>query len=79
MKVFVTGGNGFIGSVVVRDLVTSGHHVVCLLRPTSRTERIEGLALERVHGDVCDLASIRAGMRGCASTIHLAAPSEYRR
>src|SRR5205823_8774690 len=54
MKVFVTGGNGFIGSVVVRDLVTSGHTVVCLLRRTSRTERIDDLGLGRVYGDVCD-------------------------
>jgi dihydroflavonol-4-reductase len=77
MRVFVTGGNGFIGSAVVRDLVTSSHHVVCLLRPTSRTERIDGLPLERVAGDVRDADSIRAGMRGCGATIHLAAPGGW--
>jgi len=32
VRVFVTGGNGFIGSVVVGDLVRRGYEVVCLLR-----------------------------------------------
>ena len=77
MKVFVTGGNGFIGSVVVRDLLTSGHNVVCLLRRTSRTERIDDLCVGRVYGDVCDLPSIRSAMAECECTIHLAAPGGW--
>jgi dihydroflavonol-4-reductase len=77
MKVFITGGNGFIGSVVVKALVASGHHVVCLLRPASRTDRIDGLAIERANGDVRDLPSLRAGMASCDCTIHLAAPSSW--
>ena len=79
MKVFVTGGNGFIGSRVVRALITSplGYDVVCLLRPSSRTDRIDGLAIGRALGDVRDLASIRAAMAGCDCTIHLAAPSSW--
>jgi dihydroflavonol-4-reductase len=74
---FVTGGNGFIGSVVVRRLVTSGHRVRCLLRPTSRTERIDDLSIERAFGDVRDLASVRAAIEGCDCTIHLATPSSW--
>ena len=78
MKVFVTGGNGFIGSVVVKRLLQCGHDVCCLLRPTSRTERIDGLPLERVRGDVRDAASVQAGMRGCDATVHLASVSSWR-
>src|SRR5207247_2168847 len=77
MKVFVTGGNGFIGSAVVRRLLHAGHAVRCLLRPTSRTERIDDLPLERVRGDVRDLASVRAGMDGCDGTVHLAGLSSW--
>src|SRR5579859_5941820 len=77
MRVFVTGGNGFIGSVVVRRLAAAGHHVVCLLRPASRTERIDMLPFERVGGDVRDAASVRRGMSGCDATIHLAAPGGW--
>ena len=77
MKVFVTGGNGFIGSTVVRDLIARGHDVVCLLRAASRTERIDGLPVGRALGDVSDLESLRAAMAGCDCTIHLAAPSSW--
>lgn len=77
MKVFVTGGNGFIGSMVVGALVASGRQVVCLLRDTSRTERIDQLPFERARGDVRDPASLRAGMSQCDCTIHLAAPGGW--
>jgi dihydroflavonol-4-reductase len=77
MKVFVTGGNGFIGSLVVRELIARGHDVVCLVRPRSRTERIDGLAVTRAVGDVTDPESVRAAMAGCDCTVHLAAPSSW--
>jgi dihydroflavonol-4-reductase len=78
MQVFVTGGNGFIGSAVVRRLLEGGHQVRCLLRRTGRTERIDGLPIERVIGDVRDLASVQAGMQGCDSVVHLASISGWR-
>ncbi len=77
MKVFVTGGNGFIGSVVVQKLLLAGYEVRCLLRPGSRTERINGLRVERVPGDVRDAESLRAGMTDCQATIHLAGLSSW--
>ncbi len=77
MKVFVTGGSGFIGSVVVRKLVESGHAVHCLLRRTSNTWRIDGLPVERGVGDVRDFTSVRLGMEGCQATIHLAGLSSW--
>jgi dihydroflavonol-4-reductase len=77
MRVFVTGGNGFIGSVVLRMLIEQRHSVRCLLRAMSKTERIDGLAFERVEGDVRDAASVRAGMEGCQGVIHLASLSSW--
>lgn len=77
MRIFVTGSNGFIGSVVVRRAIESGHHVVCLLRPTSRTERIDGLPIERVTGDVRDFGSLVEVIGRCDSTIHLAGLSSW--
>lgn len=77
MRIFVTGGNGFIGSVVVRKLLQASYEVRCLLRPSSRTERIDGLPVERVQGDVRDADSLRNGMTGCQATIHLAGLSSW--
>lgn len=77
MNVFVTGGNGFIGSVVVRQLIASGHRVTCLLRQTSNLDRLSGLVFDRRLGDVQDLASVRAAIAGCDCTVHLAAPGGW--
>ena len=77
MRVFVTGGNGFIGSVVVRRLAECGHEIVCLLRMASRTERIDGVRYERVCGDIGDADAVRSGMARCNATIHLAAPGGW--
>ena len=77
MKVFVTGGNGFIGSRVVRRLHARGHAVRCLLREASRTHRIDAVPFERAPGDVRDAASLRAGVAGCDAVIHLASISSW--
>jgi dihydroflavonol-4-reductase len=76
-KVLVTGGNGFIGSVVVRTLTNSGAQVRCLLRPTSKVDRLAGLTYERAQGDVCDVPSVRQAMTGCEAVIHLAGLSSW--
>lgn len=77
MKVFVTGGNGFIGSAVVRLLVAGGHQVRCLLRQSSQTGRLAELPYERVEGDIRDAAAVARGLDGCAAVIHLASLSAW--
>jgi dihydroflavonol-4-reductase len=77
MRVFVTGGSGFIGSVVVRLLLERGYRVRCLLRPTSRLDRLAGLGFESAPGDLGDPDSLLAGMRGCQAVVHLAGLSSW--
>jgi dihydroflavonol-4-reductase len=77
MRVLVTGGSGFIGSRVVRALIEGGHAVRCLVRKTSKTERIDGLPWERCEGDVRDRASLGAALAGCDAIVHLASPSSW--
>jgi dihydroflavonol-4-reductase len=76
-KVLVTGGSGFIGSVVVRTLINEGAQVRCLLRPTSKIDRLAGLSFERVEGDVRDAASLKRAAQGCQGVIHLAGLSSW--
>ena len=77
MKVFVTGGNGFIGSRVCRRVVAEGHELRLNLRKSSNTSRLEGLSYETHLGDVRDAESMRAGAEGCDAIIHLASLSAW--
>ncbi len=78
MRVFVTGGNGFIGSVVVRKLLEQGYQVRCLLRKKSDFTRIKGLPYERATGDVRDKNTIQDSMFGCDAVVHLAGLSNWK-
>lgn len=72
-RVFVTGGNGFIGRHVVDALVRRGAALrVLLSRPNAGfAERFDGV--ETVHGDLLDGEALGRGMAGAASVVHLAA------
>jgi len=73
MRAFVTGGTGFIGSSVVRDLLGRGIDVRALCRPGSNRTNLEGLDVELFEGDLLDAASLRGGMVGCELVFHVGA------
>lgn len=64
-KNLVIGASGFLGSHVTRRLVERGENVRVLIRTTSSTRGIDDLEVERHHGDVFDVESVRAAMAGC--------------
>ncbi len=72
MRVFVTGGTGFVGKPTVERLVEGGHEVRCLVRRTGRTGELGALGCELTYGDVIDKASVLAGMRDCEWVVNLA-------
>jgi nucleoside-diphosphate-sugar epimerase len=76
VKAFVTGGTGFIGGEVVRQLRARGDDVVCLVRNPEKGKTVEALGCELVAGDLGDVAAIGAGMEGCDAVIHAAAMYE---
>jgi nucleoside-diphosphate-sugar epimerase len=76
MKVFLTGGTGFIGGEVARQLRARGDDVACLVRDSEKALRLSALGCELVSGDLGDAAAIRAGMSGCDAVIHAAAMYE---
>jgi dihydroflavonol-4-reductase len=73
VKAFVTGATGFIGSHVARMLRDAGWEVRCLARPSSSRELLDGVDVEWIEGDVCDLDSLRKGAEGCDGLFHVAA------
>ena len=76
VKVFLTGGTGFIGGEVARQLRARGEEVSCLVRSPGKAAKLTELGCELVAGDLGDEAAIRSGMRGCDAVIHAAAMYE---
>jgi dihydroflavonol-4-reductase len=72
MKVFITGGTGFIGRQLVRRMAETQHEIYCLARRTSNTAEMEKLGAKIVFGDVQDRESLIQGMRGCDWLFNLA-------
>lgn len=76
MKIFVTGGTGFIGGELARQLRARGEQVVCLARSPEKAEGLRALGCEIVSGDLSDAAALRRGMEGCEGVVHAAAMYE---
>jgi dihydroflavonol-4-reductase len=70
--VFVTGGAGFIGRAVVRQLRERGDDVTAAVRDPARATSIGALGVRLQPCDLGSIAAIRDAMRGCDRVIHLA-------
>ena len=73
MKILVTGGSGYIGSAVVRELLSGKNKVKVLVRKTDDLSNLDGLDVELVYGDITDFHSILDALAGCDRVFHLAA------
>jgi len=69
----VTGSTGFIGNVLVRELLRRGRKVRALVRPTSDISSLEGLEIEKAVGDIHNIDSLIKAFRGADAVYHLAA------
>lgn len=77
MKALVTGGTGFVGSHLVRELTENGHSVRILHRSSSKLDALAGLTYESAIGDITDEGSIRAASDGIDWVFHVAAVADY--
>ncbi|MBZ0238740.1 MAG: SDR family oxidoreductase [Deltaproteobacteria bacterium] len=73
MKTLVTGGAGFIGSAVVRQLIARGREVRVMLAPAEPDDNVRGLDVELVRADLLDREGVARAVAGCDVVYHLAA------
>ena len=73
MRVCVTGGTGFLGGFLVRDLLAKGAKVVVLARPSPRADALRAAGVEIVHGDLGNSEAISHAVGGAEVVYHLAA------
>src|SRR5262245_22044466 len=77
MRVFLTGGTGYIGRALAQRLAESGYQLRALVRPTSNAEPLQRLGIATFVGDVADRASMREGMSGADWVVHAAADLDF--
>jgi len=71
--ILVTGGTGFIGRALVRQLIASGQEVRTLLRPSKSSPRLpRGIPVEVAVCSLLDERGLRAALRGVDVIFHLA-------
>jgi dTDP-glucose 4,6-dehydratase len=81
MKIFVTGGAGFIGSnFIIQILGLSQDYSVVnydKLTYAGNLENLDSVAddpqYKFIKGDICDPAAVEAAMAGCQTVVHFAA------
>jgi dTDP-glucose 4,6-dehydratase len=87
VKIFVTGGAGFIGSNFIRFVLGSGQDYCVVnydkLSYAGNLANLDSIGtLPTYHffkGDICDNGSVEQAMRGCDAVVHFAAESHVDR
>jgi len=71
VKALVTGGGGFLGSAIVRQLIGRGDRVVSFSR--GDYPQLAALGVEQRRGDLSDLSALVDAAKGCDVVFHVAA------
>jgi nucleoside-diphosphate-sugar epimerase len=72
MKVFLTGGSGYIGRATITELVRQGHTVEALARSDSSSQAVESVGATAVRGSLTDLDVLNHVAARAEAVIHLA-------
>jgi nucleoside-diphosphate-sugar epimerase len=72
MRVLITGATGFIGSHLVPELISAGHHVMGLSRTDQGAEQLTNAGAEVFRGDVNDRDRLRLAAERVDGVIHAA-------
>lgn len=79
MRIFLTGGTGYIGSAVLDALLRGGHQVTALVRDREKVERMGMRGVKAVIGELSKAKSYAAAAELCDGIIHTASEPSKRR
>ena len=76
MKICIPGGAGYVGALLVPELIKQGHHVVVLdlyiYGDDVFSEIKDSPLLTEIKGDMRDTQVVEKALEGCEAVIHLA-------
>ncbi|WP_132589347.1 SDR family oxidoreductase [Pseudomonas aeruginosa] len=79
MNVFITGATGWVGSVIVRELIQAGHQVSGLVRSESRAAELAAAGAKVIHGTLDDLQLLTETAAASDAVIHTAFNHDFSR
>jgi nucleoside-diphosphate-sugar epimerase len=72
MKVFLTGGNGYIGTAVALALKKAGHDVLALVRSEAKGQALKAAGIKLAVGDLANPAGYAGAAWGRGAFVHVA-------
>jgi nucleoside-diphosphate-sugar epimerase len=72
MRVFLTGGTGYVGSAVLEAFVRAGHRVDALVRNNEGAARVQARGAHPILGDLLQTASWRDAAAAADGSVHAA-------
>jgi len=72
MTVFITGGTGYIGAHLIKELISNGHKIHALVRNLEKAAPLPKEGLVLFKGDLSDKERIKEAMKGCDQVYHVA-------
>lgn len=72
MRVFITGGTGWVGSGILRELLAAGHSVSALVRNPEVAKKLDAQGITPRIGDLRELDGLRAAASEADAVIHCA-------
>jgi nucleoside-diphosphate-sugar epimerase len=76
VDILLTGATGYIGAVVLSELLRAGHSVTAVVRSERSAERVTAAGATAVRGDLTDSAWLADQLRGVDGAIHTASPGD---
>ncbi len=77
MKIFLTGGSGFVGRHLLRRLRAEGHELVALVRSPAAAEAVLREGAHPWRGDLDDLRCVERTLDKCGAVVHAAAHLKF--
>ena len=72
MRIFLTGGTGYIGTAVLDAFVRAGHHVDALVRNSVKAAQVQARGAQPILGDLAEAASYADAAAAADGIVHTA-------